>query len=89
MKKLPNTVSPYKRTPIFNEETVPKGLLKNHNTKQGTWALLTVKSGKIEYVIEDKEVNILSPKLSGVIEPEIRHHIKPLGKVSFFIEFYK
>jgi tellurite resistance-related uncharacterized protein len=89
MKKLPSNVSPYKKTPNFNEITVPKGLLKNHNTKQGTWALLTVQSGEIEYVIENEEVNILSPELSGVIEPEVKHHIKPLGAVSFFIEFYK
>lgn len=89
MKKIPSNVSPYKRTSTFNEITVPKGLLQNHNTKSGVWGLLTVESGKIEYVIEDKEINILSSELSGVIEPEIKHHIKPLGEVSFFIEFYK
>lgn len=89
MKKLPDNVKPYKKTPIFNEITVPKGLLKNHNTKNGTWGLLTIEKGEIEYAIEDQEKIVLSPNLLGVIEPEILHHIKPLGKVSFFIEFYK
>lgn len=89
MKSIPEAASPYKKTPIFNEITVPKGFLRNHNTIKGTWALLTVESGEIEYVIEDTEVNILSPNTPGIIEPEIRHHIKPLGKVSFFLEFYK
>lgn len=89
MKKLPNDVKPYKRTPLFNELNMPQGLLKNHNTKSGVWGLLTVQKGEIEYVIADNEINILSPQLSGVIEPEIKHHIKPLGEVLFSIEFYK
>ena len=52
MKKLPENTRPYKRTPIFNENTVPKGLLRNHNTKNGVWGLLTVEKGEIEYTIE-------------------------------------
>ena len=89
MKKLPDNVQPYKRTPMFNEINVPKGLLRNHNTKNGTWGLLKIEKGEMEYVIEDQEKIILNSSLPGVIEPEILHHIKPLGEVSFFIEFYK
>ena len=89
MKKLPNNVSAYKRTPQFDENKVPAGLLKNHNTKEGVWAVIHVESGELEYVIEDKEKHVLTSDKKGVIEPEVLHHIKPLGQVSFFIEFYR
>ena len=89
MKTLPDEVQHYKSTPVFTEHTAPKRLLKDHNTKNGVWGLICVNKGKVEYVIENKEVYTLSPDQKGVVEPEIRHHIKPLGAVSFFIKFYK
>jgi len=89
MKKLPNNVIQYKSTPMFTEESVPKGLLNNHNTKSGVWGLIKVEEGELEYVIENKEVHILTENNIGVVEPEILHHIKPLGKVLFRVEFYK
>ena len=42
MKQLPDTVTSYKRTPEFNQDTVPAGLLAAHQTKAGTWGLIVV-----------------------------------------------
>tara|TARA_B100001750_G_C15426791_1_gene555964 strand:- start:877 stop:1146 length:270 start_codon:yes stop_codon:yes gene_type:complete len=89
MKSLPEHLQQYSTSPVFTEETVPKGLLKDHNTKSGVWGLICVNEGELEYIIEDKETLILSPKNKGVVEPEVKHHIKPLGAVTFYIEFYK
>lgn len=89
MKSLPEHVQQYSASPVFTEETVPRGLLKDHNTKSGVWGLICVNEGELEYIIEDKETHILNPENKGVVEPEIKHHIKPLGPVSFTIEFYK
>lgn len=89
MKSLPDHVQRYKSTPVFTEETLPKGLLKDHNTKNGVWGLICIEQGELEYIIEDKETHILTPDNKGVVEPEIKHHIKPLGKVIFRVEFYK
>ena len=89
MKSLPDNVTAYKRTPIFTEKTVPLGLLNNHSTKAGVWGLIQVEEGKLEYTIENEETHILTTDKSGVVEPEILHHIKPLRAVSFFVEFYK
>ena len=50
---------------------------------------LLVSLRRLEYTIEDKEVHILSPGQDGVVEPTVSHHVRPLGKVSFFVEFYK
>jgi len=89
MKSLPHHVQQYSSSPVFTENTVPKGLLKDHSTKNGVWGLICVNEGELEYIIEDQETHILTPENKGVVEPEIKHHIKPLGAVSFFIEFYK
>ncbi len=88
MKSLPENVQSYSRTATFTQETVPKGLLKDHTTKENVWGLIQVQAGKIEYTIGN-EVHVLVPGRNGVIEPLVPHHIKPVGLVSFFVEFYK
>jgi tellurite resistance-related uncharacterized protein len=91
MKELPSDVNLYKKTPIFTEQTVPAGLLKAHTTKAGTWGKICITKGMLLYVIETepKESIELSQENYGVVEPEIPHHVKPLGGVEFFVEFYK
>ncbi len=89
MKTLPENAQSYSRTAIFTQETVPKSLLKDHTTKENVWGLIQVQEGKLEYTIGNDELHILENGKNGVIEPLIPHHIKPLGLVSFFVEFYK
>lgn len=91
MKNLPENVNSYKKTATFNQETVPAGLLKAHTTKAGTWGKINIISGKLLYMIETEpqESIELSPSKYGVVEPEVPHHVQPLGEVEFFVEFYK
>tara|TARA_B110000014_G_C19739301_1_gene385710 strand:- start:244 stop:519 length:276 start_codon:yes stop_codon:yes gene_type:complete len=91
MKNIPSNVSPYKKTPVFTENTVPAGLLNDHNTKEGVWGKIVIESGLLEYTIQEPEYEIiqLSPNKHGVVEPLIKHHIKPLGPVNFYVEFYR
>ena len=91
MKSLPKTVQPYQRTPTFSADTVPRGLLSAHNTKAGTWAVIHVLEGKLLYRIGEpvEEEVVLSSTVKGVIEPEMRHAVAPLGEVSFHVEFYR
>ena len=51
MKELPSEVNSYKRTPEFTNETVPKGLLRSHSTKKGTWGKIVVLEGTLRYRI--------------------------------------
>ena len=91
MKKIPECVAAYKKTPEFNESTVPAGLLKDHNTKEGVWGKIVILEGELEYTINEpeKEVLVLSKNFYGVVEPTVLHHIKPLGAVRFYVEFYR
>lgn len=91
MKNLPNDVKPYKRTPTFTEETVPKGLLKNHTTIEGAWAQIVVEAGSLLYTIEGEspEEIVLEPGLKGVVEPQVPHHVTPRGPTRFYVEFFR
>ncbi|MCG8544890.1 MAG: DUF1971 domain-containing protein [Alphaproteobacteria bacterium] len=89
MKNLPETVALFRRTESFTRDTVPNGLLKDHQTKEGVWGLIQVEVGALEYSIGADEVYVLTPGKNGVVEPTVPHHVKPLGEVLFFVEFYK
>ena len=90
MKTLPITVKPHKRTATFTEATAPQGLLTDHTTKAGTWAVITVVSGQLQYTIPSQdEIVLLDPETPGIVEPEVPHRIKPLGPVMFHLEFWR
>ena len=91
MKSLPTTVSFYAKSPEFTEDTVPKNLLESHRTKAGTWAKIVVMEGKLRYRIREPEIeeNKLSPDRHGVVEPDVPHQVQPLGRVRFFLAFYR
>ncbi len=90
MKTLPDDVAKYKTTKIFDQNSIPHGLLKNHRTMPGVWGKITVVQGKLQYTIEDNDSYILDIATNGVIEPRILHCIKPATpEIEFFLEFYK
>ena len=91
MKDLPASVSSYKQTPVFTNETVPKGLLRAHQTKEGTWGKIVVLKGDLRYRILEPEIEeiVLSPDQTGVVEPTILHEVEPLTEVRFYVEFYR
>ena len=91
VKQLPDNVAPYRRTPVFDETTVPDALRRDHATKAGVWGLIHVEAGCLRYEIsatgETIELTPASPP--GVVEPEVRHRVTPLGPVRFSVEFHK
>jgi tellurite resistance-related uncharacterized protein len=91
MKTLPENVNSYKKTPIFTNDSVPKGLLRAHQTKAGTWGKIVVLEGELQYRILEPELEVinLSPSLFGVVEPTVLHEVEPLGLMRFYVEFYK
>ncbi|MDA0978297.1 MAG: DUF3565 domain-containing protein [Proteobacteria bacterium] len=47
--EFPEDLTSYRRTPDFDETSIPAGLLKDHSTKTGTWGLIRVQSGELQY----------------------------------------
>lgn len=91
MPSLPGSVTQYKQTAEFDEQTLPSGLRNRHTLKPGTWGRVIVLEGTLLYVIECEPsiAFVLTPALPGIVEPEVAHHIEPRGPVRLRIEFYR
>lgn len=87
---LPAGVQAYRRTSEFTQDTVPAGLLRDHVTREGTWALIHVLEGTLLYRIPAMKLEqVLHPySAPGVVLPQLRHSVQPVGAVRFFVEFY-
>ena len=88
---LPESANKVGSTPSMNEETVVKGILKNHLAPKGKYGLVVVEEGTLQFVWEDDPDNILDadPNNPIVIFPERFHHVVITGKVIFRVEFYE
>lgn len=51
----PVSVKTYRKLGPFDTTSLPAGLLREHRTKQGTWARLSVQSGEIGFIWDDRE----------------------------------
>ena len=80
-------LEPYQRTNTFTEETVPRGLLKAHSTKEGTYGRICVISGTLELTRESGGVERLEAGEVGLVHPKEVHSVKPLGQVEFYVAF--
>ena len=91
MKQLPSNVTAYKKTPEFDQDSVPAGLLHEHQTKAAVWGKIVILEGQLQYTINqpELEVMVLDVDRYGVVEPTVPHEVKPLGQVRFYVEFYK
>ena len=91
MPTLPHNAVIYKQTKEFNSDTVPKGLLANHQTKPGTWGCIVVLDGSLLYTIEQPKTAswMLRPGVNGIVAPAQLHRVRPHGHVRFRVEFLR
>ena len=97
MPILPPDVVKYSQVPkegFFVKDKIPRGLLKDHTTKKGTWGVIRVAAGKLLYRIEEPEPALefeLTPDgPGGIIEPTRLHKVAPLtDDVEFCVEFHR
>ena len=86
---LPRLLTAYKRTPVFDQDSVPAGLRREHRTKAGVWALIHVLDGQLRYrILDPRGEQVLSPVAPGIVRPEQPHEVEPIGQVRFFVEFH-
>ena len=98
-QEIPDGYAPYRRTPLFTNDSIPKGLRSRHTTKKGVWGKIHVLSGSLRYRIHDPYhteiilVGVASPAENrdclGIVLPEVEHEVEPLDNVEFFVEFWK
>ncbi len=80
---------PYKSTPVFDENTLPGGLRKEHRTKVGVWGIIRVLEGRLRYRVLDPVTEmILDPEHPGLVLPDQPHLVEPLGAMRMQVDFY-
>lgn len=85
----PAAAVPYRRTPVFDENTLPAGLRREHRTKPGVWGVIRVLEGQLRYrVLDPDSEEILTPGRPGFVLPDQPHLVEPLGPMRIQIEFH-
>ena len=80
---------PYKRTPVFDENTLPAGLRREHRTEPGVWGIIRALEGRLRYqVLDPASETILEPGHPGLMQPDEPHRVEPLGPMRMQVEFY-
>jgi len=90
--ELPSGLKAYRRIGPFDADSLPKGLLREHTLKEGTWARLSVHSGEIRFVWDDVghegEAEIVPAGAMIVIPPTVPHHLeKTDGDFELTVQF--
>ncbi|EJN05976.1 DUF1971 domain-containing protein [Phyllobacterium sp. YR531] len=82
--------APYRSTPLFDADTLPDALLREHRTKSGVWGVIRVLEGTVRYhVLDEAKLSlILTSRNPGIIHPEQPHRVEPIGMMKMRIEFY-
>lgn len=88
--EFPEGLMAYRKTAIFTEHSIPKGLLKDHSLADGHWGLLHVLLGQLIYTVNHSQLKPfkLSKNERAVIVPNMLHAVAALGPVRFYVEFY-
>jgi tellurite resistance-related uncharacterized protein len=86
---VPPASIPYKCTPVFNENTLPAGLRREHRTKAGVWGVIRVIEGRVRFqVLDPASERLLEPGRPGLVLPDTPHLVEPLGPMLMQVEFY-
>ncbi|NLC37209.1 MAG: DUF1971 domain-containing protein [Alcaligenaceae bacterium] len=89
--ELPPGLVRYGESPVFTPENLPEKLKSAHTTKAGTWGVLRVHSGIVQYFVDEPPhaQAVVSSGKSVVIEPEVPHHVEFGVPGSFQVEFWR
>lgn len=85
----------YQTLPVWTKDTLPQSFQKKHNTKQGTWAKLTILEGELKYYALDENGDIRSTHIYStenpppLVEPQAWLMVEPkTDNLRCFLEFY-
>lgn len=84
-----NAPEPYGSTPIFDQDTLPAGLRKEHRTKVGVWGVIRVLEGRLRFqVLDPVDESVLDVDRPGLVLPGQPHLVEPLGRMRMRVDFY-
>ena len=88
---LPEGLELARTTGVFNNDTVPVGLLSAHRVADDVWGRLIVHTGAVTFVFEDdpEQPIAASPSQSVAIPPGRPHHLELDQPATFAVEFHR
>jgi tellurite resistance-related uncharacterized protein len=85
----PHAPQPYRSTPIFDAQTLPGALRREHRTKLGVWGVVRVLEGKLRLVyVEPPGEVVVEPGRPGLLLPDQPHFVEPIGDMRMQVDFY-
>ena len=76
--RLPPGVEAYRTIGPFDSATLPAGLRRTHDLKEGTWGLVALERGRLGFVWEDAAGgrDDLAAPAQVVVPPQVPHHVE-------------
>ena len=87
----PEGLERYSETKLFDNTSVPRGLLAEHNTRRGVWGRLELASGALALCFAaplDARVELDGPAWAA-IPPTLLHHLELDTEVRFCVSFWR
>lgn len=81
-------MTPYRTTAIFDEETLPAALRREHRTKAGAWGIIRVLEGSLRLCFPDGRECLLDAQRPGLLRPQEMHWVEPVARMRMQVEFY-
>ena len=90
-RTLPGDAEAYRQTKLFTADTVPRSILAQHSTKAGTWGLIHVRAGRLQYFLEGDEEPLATVGAGEtfVVLPQEVHFVRLSDDAEFLVEFHK
>jgi tellurite resistance-related uncharacterized protein len=90
-RDLPADLELVRTTEVFDNDSVPAGLLRAHQVAEGVWGRLVVHTGRVRFVFEDlpERPIELGTGQDQVIPPLRLHHLELDEPATFAVEFYR
>ncbi|MBI1649573.1 DUF1971 domain-containing protein [Hyphomicrobium sulfonivorans] len=86
---MDQSIRPYRSTPVFDQTTLPRALRQEHSTRAGVWGVIRIHSGRLQIAYPDDGIEaVLDPQHPGLVKPEQKHFVTPLGAMQMQIDFY-
>lgn len=90
VRELPDDLVLLRTTDVFDNHTVPAGLLRAHRVADGVWGRLVVQTGRITFVFDDEPDQPIAVTAGETvaIAPARQHHLVLDGPTTFVVEFH-
>lgn len=80
---------PYKSTAVFDQNSLPSALRRDHSTRAEVWGVIRVLEGRLRLAFADgTPERVLGPGGAGLVRPEQVHVVEPLGAMQMQVDFY-